>query len=327
MTEGLLFTIVGPPGVGKNALMSEALADQTRLKQLATATTRERRPNEQDGRERLFVTVEQFGHMIEHGDLLEWQEVHPGKLYGVPRRTVEEALATGQNLIADIDVLGATYIRSLYPQNVILIFVQPPSVDALEERMHIRGETEEDIQARLMRVSMEMAYLPVADYVVENDDFEQAAEQFRSIIASEIDRQRSARSTGRQYRHRVTTILLYEDSVLRHETPPPYPADVLHPAEIPHHAALRVLEAALPIGVAEDNLLRIKATRGSFISPVSVSAALSEGVRDIHFTYVYLLSQYLVAPSGWSWQPVDDADLPDTVRRFLHHQQQVRSNA
>ena len=143
--QGLLFLVIGPPGVGKNALMNDALKHFDDLRQLATATTRRPRPTEQEGREHLFVTPETFREMIARNELLEWQEVHPNKFYGVPRASIENALASGEKLIADIDVLGATYIRSLYPGQVVLIYIEPPSVAVLEERMQQRGENRADI--------------------------------------------------------------------------------------------------------------------------------------------------------------------------------------
>ncbi len=315
--QGLFFTIVGPPGVGKNALMEEALAHQPGLRQLATATTRPRRPNEQAGRERLFVSVEEFQQMIARGDLLEWQEVHPGMLYGVPRRMVEETLASGQHLIADIDVLGATYIRSLYPQNVVLIFVQPPSVEALEDRMHTRGEAEADIQMRLTRVAMEMAYLPLADHVVVNDDFAQASASFQAIIADEIRQQHKKPAFGKRYSHSVAVIPLFENQVLCAPSQPAYPVSPLLEAEIPHEAALRTLEDVLPFSASADHLLRIKPNKGSFVSPVQVDVTVEGPTKHILFTYVYLLPERVATPPGWSWQAVEQADLPEAASLLL----------
>jgi len=325
-TQGLLFMIVGPPGVGKNALMEEALKSEHRLNQLATATTRPRRPYEQEGRERLFVTIEQFRQMIANGELLEWQEVHRNKFYGVPRQVVENALAEGQNLIADIDVLGATYIRSLYPENTVLIFVKPPSVEALEDRMHVRGESEEDIQTRLSRVAMEMDYLPVADYIVVNDDFEQAARQFQALITSEIERQLENRPVNRRYTHAVSVLPVYDQEVLCRPNPPRYPHTYLQPREIPHIAALRVMEETFAIAPSVNHLLRIKRNAGSFISPVEVTVRTEGTTKHITFTYVYLLPQRLSPPDDWMWQPANEEILTSMDREVEQTWEQLIPN-
>lgn len=184
---GLLFVLVGPPGVGKNAMMNTVLSQIPSLRQLPTATTRPMRPNEQEGREHLFVSPAEFQRMIDEGDLIEWQVVH-GYQYGTPRSTVQQAMSAGQDLIADIEVLGATYLRSIFPENVVLIFVQPPSVDELVHRMHNRGETESEIQKRMQRVEMEMRYAAQCDYLITNDSIDRASDILRSIILAEYSR-------------------------------------------------------------------------------------------------------------------------------------------
>ncbi|MBL8157035.1 MAG: guanylate kinase [Anaerolineae bacterium] len=184
---GLLFILVGPPGVGKNAMMNSVLERITSLHQLPTATTRPIRSNEQEGREHLFVSTAEFQRMIDQGELIEWQVVH-GHQYGTPRSTVQQAMETGQDLIADIEVLGATHLRSAFPENVILVFVQPPSVDELIHRMHNRGETEAEIQKRMQRVEMELRYAPECDYLITNDSIERASDILRGIILAEYSR-------------------------------------------------------------------------------------------------------------------------------------------
>jgi guanylate kinase len=181
---GLLFVLVGPPGAGKNALMNEVLKRTSNLKQLPTATTRPMRPTEQQGREHLFVSRSEFQDMIDHDRLIEWQEVH-GQLYGMPRTAVEQALTDQQDLVADIDVLGATYLRSVYPDNVILVFIRPPSLSELEDRMRARGETETEIVKRMQRVNMEMQYAVECDYLIVNDDFEEACDILYGVVLAE----------------------------------------------------------------------------------------------------------------------------------------------
>jgi guanylate kinase len=122
--------------------------------------------------------------MIDHDRLIEWQEVH-GQLYGMPRTAVEQALTDQQDLVADIDVLGATYLRSVYPDNVILVFIRPPSLSELEDRMRARGETETEIVKRMQRVNMEMQYAVECDYLIVNDDFEEACDILYGVVLAE----------------------------------------------------------------------------------------------------------------------------------------------
>ena len=312
---GLLFTIVGPTGVGKNALMNDAIKHLPVLRQMPTATTRPRREGEQQGRERLFVSRSEFERMITEDALLEWQEVHPNRLYGVPRQALEDAFKNGLYLIADIDVLGATYIRSLYPENVILIFVQPTSVQELIKRMRTRGDDKEDIPTRLKRVAMEMAYVPVADHVVVNDNFQKAAKRFRTIVAQELAREDP---TTRQFSHTVLSIPIYQDEVLYHHEAPHYPETPLRANEIPHQAALRSLRECFAINPLHENLLRIEPNKGSFISPVQIEAYDQGQTKYIRFTYVYLMAERLFLPEGWNWRPSDEVQLPDVATQILN---------
>jgi guanylate kinase len=187
MGSGLLFILVGPGGVGKNTLMEAVLPRFDRLGQLATITTRAIRPNEQPGVQHVFVTPKAFEQMIADGELVEYEEVHPGKYYGVPRRPLEAAFAAGDDLIADIEVSGAAKVRATYPENTVLIFIKPPSLSVLEERMRARGETPEGIAQRMERAAREMAYADQCDYVIVNDDgrSEEATHQLHAAIAAE----------------------------------------------------------------------------------------------------------------------------------------------
>jgi guanylate kinase len=320
--QGLLFVLIGPPGAGKNALMNDALARATNgnLRQLATATTRPMRPTEQQGREHLFLDIPTFQTMIEQGELLEWQQVH-GNLYGIPRQTLESAFAAGQDLTADIDVLGATYIRSLYPDNVILIFVKPPSLAELETRMRTRGESETDIATRMRRVAMEMTYEPVCDHVIVNDDLQHAAEQLDHIILTERQRQTDNQSAGlsRRLTYRVTAIALYQDEVLRHDKAPHYPEDQPHQDELPHQTTLRLMHEVFGVeNPLPDHLFEASPHEGSFIPPVMIEGDAE--AREIHFTYLYLLNQRIAQPDGWRWTRVADADLPQAIVEVLFRQ-------
>lgn len=184
---GLLFVLIGPAGVGKNALMGYVLQRLTDLQQLPTATTRPMRPGETQGREHDFITREEFQRLIDQNSLIEHQVVHEN-LYGTPRQTVEQALANETDRIADIEIFGAKALRSAYPHHAIAVFIQPPSTDDLRGRMEKRGESQAEIEKRMQRVAMEMDYAPNCDYLITNDDVDRAGEILYSIIVAERSR-------------------------------------------------------------------------------------------------------------------------------------------
>lgn len=190
---GIIFVIIGPGGAGKNAIMKAVIAAIPALKQLATATTRPRRADEKQGREHLFVSAQRFQEMISRNELLEQQEVTPGKFYGIPRRTVSEVLTAGAARIADIEVLGAIELAAAYPQNVVQVFVTVPGDDiarqmaVLEARMRARADEATDIAQRLERAqTLELPYQTRCDYIVVNDDLAQAIETTAAIIRREM---------------------------------------------------------------------------------------------------------------------------------------------
>lgn len=191
--RGLLFVLVGPGGAGKNALMREMLQRFGNLDKLVTATTRARRPHEREGYDHYFVTPDEFRRKINAGDLLEHQEVTRDKFYGILRAPVEKALNAGEDLIADIDVLGAKVLKHTYPDDVILIFVTVPGETAeerlniLEERMNHaeRIESPDVIQQRLIRArELELPFAEQCDYLIVNGDYQmdKAADELARII-------------------------------------------------------------------------------------------------------------------------------------------------
>ncbi len=181
--------MVGPAGAGKNAIMNEVLRQLPDLRQLPTATTRPMRDTEEQGREHWFVNEVEFRQMDARHELIESQTVHK-HLYGTPRATIENAMREGRDLIADIEVLGATLLHNAYPNNTILVFVQPPSVEDLIKRMSIRGESQAEIDTRLQRVEMEMQYAPQCDYLITNyqDQLKQSSAILYGIVLAERSR-------------------------------------------------------------------------------------------------------------------------------------------
>ena len=149
--KGLFFALVGPGGAGKTTLLKAALPQIENLQQLATATTRRPRPGETHGSERYFLTESQFIEQIQTDAFYEYEEVHAGTFYGTPRADIDAALGAGKDLIADIDAKGACYLRVALGENLRLIFIAPPDIHALRERLEGRGDEEQSTQARIDR--------------------------------------------------------------------------------------------------------------------------------------------------------------------------------
>ncbi len=309
---GLLFILVGPTGAGKNTIMNGVLTQMDTIRQLPTATTRDMRDNEKEGREHHFVTRETFEQMIVDKELLEWQEVH-GRLYGVPRGTVEQLINDEQDRIADIDVLGALLVRSLYPDNVVLVFVQPASTENMEdivrERLSQRGDTPEEIERRLPRIQMEMQLAPLCDYLIINDDLNTSIQDAASIIRAERARRKleNLRVEQDQPRHRLvqTAIALgiVDGQVLCHDNH--LPRERVHRSELPHEAALRALEPYTPNGDTAQQPLAITVQHHAYYD-------------EIAFWYSFKVEA--VPPpddAGWQWQPLNQLDLPPIVQEQL----------
>jgi guanylate kinase len=189
--SGAIFLLVGPGGVGKNTVMQRVLPQFADLHQVPTATTRAIRPGEQEGREHYFIDEPTFIAWRDAGKLAEWEEVHPGKWYGVVRAPLEAAFGAGTNLIADVEMAGAQKVKAAYPDNAVLVFVRPPGNDdaealaTLEARMRARGESEEGVAKRMARAPRELAFASQCAHVIINDDLERASAELVAIITRE----------------------------------------------------------------------------------------------------------------------------------------------
>jgi guanylate kinase len=187
--RGLLVVLSSPSGAGKSTLsrllLIEENGDAPRLTLSISVTTRPRRPSEVDGVHYRFVTQAEFERLREDGELLEWAEVH-GNLYGTPRRPVEASLAAGHDVLFDIDWQGAAQVREAAGTDAVSIFVLPPSAAELRARLERRAEDDAaTIARRLANAKLELGHWAEYDYVVINDQIQDALAEVRAIIACE----------------------------------------------------------------------------------------------------------------------------------------------
>ena len=182
--NGNLIIVSAPSGAGKTTLVAGALGRDNRARPSISFTSRHPRAGEKQGVHYHFVSRAEFEAMIANGDFLEWAEVH-GNLYGTSRRAVEEVRASGSDVILTIDIQGAAQARQLFP-DAVSVFIMPPSLDALAERLESRGtDTAHDRRLRLESALHEMEQYVNFDYVVINDDLNRAINELGAIITAE----------------------------------------------------------------------------------------------------------------------------------------------
>ncbi len=182
--KGKLIVISGPSGAGKSTIVFKAIEGRDDMCFSTSVTSRQARPGEVDGREYFFIDRERFLQMIENDELLEHAE-YVGNFYGTPRRFVEDKLAEGVSVFLDIEVQGARQVSVKMPE-AIKIFVIPPSLDELRNRLVKRGtDSPEAIEGRLKRAREEYAEADFYDYIVVNDKVEIAAAELQAILTAE----------------------------------------------------------------------------------------------------------------------------------------------
>lgn len=183
MITGKLYIISAPSGAGKTSLVKQLQAEMDQLVVSVSHTTRSMRNGESNGRDYFFVSVEAFQAMLEAQAFLEYAQVFDN-FYGTAQKTVEDNLAQGLDVILEIDWQGAQQVRKLLPDSVS-IFILPPSIEVLKQRLQNRGQDSDEIIARRMRDAVtEMRHYPEFDYLIVNDDFDLALNQLKSVITA-----------------------------------------------------------------------------------------------------------------------------------------------
>mgnify|MGYP001175449722 FL=1 len=182
--KGILFVLSGPAGVGKGTVRQKLFEQETDLKYSVSATTRKKRPGEKEGVDYFYKTKEEFEEMIERNELLEYAK-YVDNYYGTPKQYVLDELAKGYDVFLEIEVQGALQVKKNFPEGVF-IFLTPPSLKELKNRIVNRGtETEDVIMQRLKEAKNEIKMMENYDYVVVNDDVSKAVKKVKSIVISE----------------------------------------------------------------------------------------------------------------------------------------------
>ena len=183
--EARLLIVSAPSGSGKSTIVHYLMDEhpEFRLAFSVSATSRPPRGKEKDGVDYYFLSDEEFRRHIEAGDFLEYEEVYGGSLYGTLKQQVDEKLARGMNVVFDVDVKGGVNIKRYYGERALSIFIQPPSVEALRQRLIGRGTDEmEKIEQRLAKAEYEMTFAPQFDRILVNDDLETAKREAVAML-------------------------------------------------------------------------------------------------------------------------------------------------
>jgi guanylate kinase len=185
MFEGKLIIITAPSGAGKTTITHYLLNNMPSLAFSVSATTREIRKNEINGVDYYFMSTQDFKEKIQAGELLEWQEVYAGKFYGTLKSEVSRLWAAGKHVVFDVDVKGASNLKNMYGNHALSIFIKPPSLEILINRLTGRNtETANTLATRIERVRLEMTYEDAFDKVIINDDLTKACFEAQNMVSA-----------------------------------------------------------------------------------------------------------------------------------------------
>ena len=177
--------VSAPSGAGKTTLVHHLLNQFSELAFSVSACTRPRRDYEVDGKDYYFMSNEDFLQAIENGEFVEWEQVYPGKYYGTLKREVDRIWALGKSIVFDVDVIGALTLKEYFGQQALAVFVQPPGLDVLKERLKKRQtESDEALQERIEKARHELTQVEQCDVVVVNDDLAEAKKDIARKVNS-----------------------------------------------------------------------------------------------------------------------------------------------
>ena len=175
MKEGKLVIFSAPSGAGKTTIVKHLLSLDLNFGFSISATTRKPRGAEQDGKDYYFLSPEDFRSRVDHDEFLEWEEVYPGCLYGTLKSEVDRICKNGQNILFDVDVVGGSNIKKYYGEKALAVFIQPPSIQELENRLIARSTDHiKVIKSRIAKAEHELSYANLFDIIIINDRLEDA---------------------------------------------------------------------------------------------------------------------------------------------------------
>ena len=182
--EGKLIIFSAPSGAGKTTIVKRLLADHPdKISFSISASTRQARTDEVNGKDYYFISKEEFLHRVAKKEFIEFEEVYAGTFYGTLRTEVDRIWATGKHVIFDIDVEGGLHLKRKFGDRALAVFVQPPSLSVLAQRLRGRGtDTEEKLQERVVKAEKELAYAERFDIILRNDDLEEACAEAERLL-------------------------------------------------------------------------------------------------------------------------------------------------
>ena len=185
MKGGKLIVFSAPSGSGKTTIVQYLLRqEELNLDFSVSATSRDPRGDEKEGENYYFISLKEFKQHIKKGNFLEWEEVYRDNFYGTLKTEVERIWALGKNVIFDIDVVGGLRIKKKFPEQTLAVFVKPPSIDELKIRLKKRKtESDERINMRIAKASVELATAPQFDYIIENKDLDTALAESKELVS------------------------------------------------------------------------------------------------------------------------------------------------
>lgn len=184
---GKLLIFAAPSGAGKTTIVRHLLGRFPQLAFSVSATTRNQRPHEQDGRDYYFMDTDTFRQKMAQGEFVEWEEVYEGQYYGTLRAEIERLWSEGRHVLFDVDVKGALRLKAAYPDQALAVFVKPPGPETIRQRLIARGtETPETLAKRMARVAEELSYEPRFDQVLINDDLSRALAEAETLVANQL---------------------------------------------------------------------------------------------------------------------------------------------
>lgn len=187
--SGKLIIFSAPSGSGKSTMINYLLKQDLQLAFSISATSRSPRGSEQHGVEYFFLSPEEFRQRIDNDEFLEYEEVYKDRFYGTLKAQVEKQLEAGQNVVFDVDVVGGCNIKKFYGDRALSVFIQPPSLDILRQRLEGRGTDEASvIESRLAKAEFELGFANKFDIVIINDDLEEARAKALKILREFLDK-------------------------------------------------------------------------------------------------------------------------------------------